>query len=134
MGARGDPKGVFFPSPAGKFVLFFPLWGSSMNFGGVLKRRGSNVHVWSSRVVVCEPRRPGLVGPPQQEKSEEKKKQGKRKKERVNEETEQTPFVRLRPINFDVAHVSTDGRRLEVVAEGLSLFGGNQWFSTPRWC
>ncbi len=24
----------------------------------------SNVHVWSSRVVVCEPRRPGLVGPP----------------------------------------------------------------------
>ena len=24
----------------------------------------SNVHVWSSRAVVCEPRRPGLVGPP----------------------------------------------------------------------
>ena len=24
----------------------------------------SNVQVWSSRAVVCEPRRPGLVGPP----------------------------------------------------------------------
>ena len=31
--------------------------------GGFLKRKGpENVHVWSSRAVVCEPRRPGLVG------------------------------------------------------------------------
>ena len=32
----------------------------------------------------------------------------------------------VRDLDLDLAHVSTDGRRLEVVAEGLSLFGGSQ--------
>ena len=32
----------------------------------------------------------------------------------------------VRDLDLEVAHVSTDGRRLEVVAEGLSLFGGSQ--------
>ena len=54
---------LFFPSPATKFVLFFPLWGSSRGILVVFEAPGrSNVHVWSSRAVVCEPRRPGLVG------------------------------------------------------------------------
>ena len=63
----GGPKisRFFFPSPAGKFALFFPLWGSSRGILVVFEAPGrSNVHVWSSRAVVCEPRRPGLVGPP----------------------------------------------------------------------
>ena len=68
----GAPKGggpkisrFFFPSPATKFVLFFPLWGSSRGILVVFEAPGrSNVRVWSSLVVVCEPRRPGLVGPP----------------------------------------------------------------------
>ena len=56
---------LFFPSPAAKFVLFFPLWGSSRGILVVFEAPGrSNVRVWSSLVVVCEPRRPGLVGPP----------------------------------------------------------------------
>ena len=55
----------FFPSPATKFVLFFPLWGSSRGILVVFEAAvRSNVHVWSSLVVMCEPRRPGLVGPP----------------------------------------------------------------------
>ena len=71
----GAPKGggrtvgaqnfaLFFPSPATVFIF-------SLSFGlfrGILvvfEAPGpSNVRVWSSRVVVCEPRRPGLVGPP----------------------------------------------------------------------
>ena len=56
----GGPEGwgaqnfaLFFPSPAGKFVLFFPLWGLSRGILVVFKASGcSNVHVWSSRVVV----------------------------------------------------------------------------------
>ena len=32
----------------------------------------------------------------------------------------------LRDVDLDLEHVSTDGRRLEVVAEGLSLFGCSQ--------
>ena len=36
-----------------------PKGGAPQGWGG-----RSNVHVWSSRAVVCEPRRPGLVGPP----------------------------------------------------------------------
>ena len=56
--------------------FFFPLppqnsFFSSLSFGlfrGILvvfEASGpSNVHVWSSRAVVCEPGRPGLVGPP----------------------------------------------------------------------
>ena len=56
---------LFFPSPATKFFLFFPLYSLLVEFWWCLKRRRpSNVHVWSSRAVVCEPRRPGLVGPP----------------------------------------------------------------------
>ena len=56
----------FFPSPTGNVILSSLSWGSfSWNFGGVFEAPGrSNVHVWSSRAVVCEPRRPGLVGPP----------------------------------------------------------------------
>ena len=55
---------LFFPSPAGKFVLFFTLWGSSRGILVVFEAPGeapgrTNVHVW-----MCEPRRPGLVGPP----------------------------------------------------------------------
>ena len=59
---------------AQNFALFFPLPSQffifSLSFG--LFREilvvfeapvRSNVHVWSSRAVVCEPRRPGLVGP-----------------------------------------------------------------------
>ena len=50
----GRPKNSrFFPSPAAKFVLFFPLWGSSRGFLVVFEAPGhSNVHVWSSRAVV----------------------------------------------------------------------------------
>ena len=67
MGARrvGGPKfRAFFPCPAAKFVFFFPLWGSSRGILVFEVPEPSNVHVWSSRAVVCEPRRPGLVGPP----------------------------------------------------------------------
>ena len=40
---------LFFPSPAAKFVLFFPLWGSSRGILVVFEAPGrSNVHVWSS--------------------------------------------------------------------------------------
>ena len=69
----GGPKGgkaqnfalFFFPCPAAKFVLFFPLWGSSRGILVVFEAPGrSIVHVWSSWAVVCEPRRPVLVGPP----------------------------------------------------------------------
>ena len=61
---------------AQNFALFFPLPPNvfdyfSLSFGlfrGILVVFEvpvcSNVHVWSSRAVVCEPRRPGLVGPP----------------------------------------------------------------------
>ena len=44
---------AFFPSPAAKFVLFFPLWGSARGILVVFEAPGrSNVHVWSSLVVV----------------------------------------------------------------------------------
>ena len=54
----GGPKGeggpkfrAFFPSPAAKFVLFFPLWGSSRGILVVFEAPGrSNVRVWSSLV------------------------------------------------------------------------------------
>ena len=68
VGARrvGGPKfRAFFSYSRRKISFFSSLSGVfSWNFGGVLKTKTSNVHVWSSRVVVCEPRRPGLVGPP----------------------------------------------------------------------
>ena len=60
---------------ARNFALFFLVPPQNSFFssfsGGVLVEfwwcfeapGRSNVHVWSSRVVVCEPRRPGLVGP-----------------------------------------------------------------------
>ena len=63
----GGPKfRAFFSLTATIFFLSSLSWGSfSCNFGGVFEAQGrSNVHVWSSLVVVCEPRRPGLVGPP----------------------------------------------------------------------
>ena len=46
----GGPKlcVFFFPSPATKFVLFFPLWGSSRGILVVFEAPGSsNVHVWA---------------------------------------------------------------------------------------
>ena len=43
----GGPKFRFFPSPSAKCILFFPLWVSSRGILGP-----SNVHVWSSLVVV----------------------------------------------------------------------------------
>ena len=44
---------LFFPSPAAKFVLFFPLWRSSRGILVVFEAPGrSNVHVWSSLVVM----------------------------------------------------------------------------------
>ena len=73
LGARrvGGPKGGGAP----KFRAFFSLSRHkirsfcvslgvfSWNFSGVLEAPGpSNVRVWSSLVVVCEPRRPGLGG------------------------------------------------------------------------
>ena len=36
----GPKFGAFFPSPATKFVLFFPLWGPFVEFWWCLKRRG----------------------------------------------------------------------------------------------
>ena len=74
----GPPSaGQPFPWTAQNFALFFslscckirsflpPLGVFSLNFGGVFEAPvRSNVLVWSSRAVVCEPRRPGLVGPP----------------------------------------------------------------------
>ena len=32
----------------------------------------------------------------------------------------------MQDLDLDLQHASMDGRRLEVVAEGLSLFGGSQ--------
>ena len=68
----GGPKGGgpkisrFFSLSRRKIRSFLPSLGGS--FRGILvvfEAPGrSNVHVWSSRGVVCEPRRPGLVWPP----------------------------------------------------------------------
>ena len=56
---------LFFPSPATVFILFSLSFGLFRGILVVFEAPGpSNVRVWSSRVVVCEPRRPGLVGPP----------------------------------------------------------------------
>ena len=56
---------LFFPSPATVFILFSLSFGLFRGILVVFEAPGrSNVHVWSSRAVVCEPRRPGLVGPP----------------------------------------------------------------------
>ena len=45
VGARNFA--LFSPSPAAKFVLFFPLWAVfSWNFGGVLKRRDAQMCVF----------------------------------------------------------------------------------------
>ena len=53
VGARrvGGPKfRAFFPCPAAKFVLFFPLWGSSRGILVVFEAPGrSNVNVWALR-------------------------------------------------------------------------------------
>ena len=55
----------FFPLPPQFFVLFSLSFGLFRGILVVFEAPGpSNVHVWSSRAVVCEPRRPGLVGPP----------------------------------------------------------------------
>ena len=64
----GGPKisRFFFPLPPQFFILFsLSCWSFPLNFGGVFEAPGpSNVRVWRSRPVVCEPRRPSLVGPP----------------------------------------------------------------------
>ena len=45
----------FFPSPAAKLVLFFPLWAVfSLNFGGVLKRRGAQMCTFGVLGLSCE--------------------------------------------------------------------------------
>ena len=55
----------FFPFPPQFFILFSISFGLFREILVVFEARvRSNVHVWSSRAVVCEPRRPGLVGPP----------------------------------------------------------------------
>ena len=54
---------LFFPSPATVFILFSLSFGLFRGILVVFEAPGrSNMHVWSSRAVVCEPRRPGLVG------------------------------------------------------------------------
>ena len=54
----------FFPSPAAKFVLFFPLWGSFRGILVVFETPGrSNVRVWSSLGLSCETP-PHQTGPP----------------------------------------------------------------------
>ena len=63
----GPPKiSLFFlPSPATKFVLFFPLWGSSRGILVVfLKRRDAQMCTFRLSGCRVKPRRPGLVGPP----------------------------------------------------------------------
>ena len=64
---RWGPKisRFFFPLPPQFFILFSLSFGLFRGILVVFEAPGpSNVHVWSSRAVVCEPRRPGLVGPP----------------------------------------------------------------------
>ena len=52
----GRPKfRAFFPSPAAKFVLFFPLWGSSRGFLVVfLKRRDPHICTFGELWLLCE--------------------------------------------------------------------------------
>ena len=55
----------FFSFSRHSFHSFLLLFWSFRGILVVFEAPGrSNVHVWSSRAVVCEPRRPGLVGPP----------------------------------------------------------------------
>ena len=55
----------FFLLPPQFFILFSLSFGLFRGNLVLFEAPGrSNVHVWSSRAVVCEPRRPGLVGPP----------------------------------------------------------------------
>ena len=67
-GARrveGPKFRAFFALSHRKFHSLFSLWGFSRGILVVFEAPGrSNVRVWSSLVVMCEPRRPGLVGPP----------------------------------------------------------------------
>ena len=61
---RWEPKisRFFFPLPP-QFSFFSISFGLFRGILVVFEAPGrSNVHVWSSRAVVCEPRRPGLVG------------------------------------------------------------------------
>ena len=61
----GQNFALFPPSPAKMFFLLSLSLGVFRGILVVFEALGrSNVHVWSSRAVVCEPRRPGLVGPP----------------------------------------------------------------------
>ena len=56
---------LFFPCPAAKFVLFSLSGGLLVEFWWCLKRRGAQMCTFGVLgAVVCEPRRPGLVGPP----------------------------------------------------------------------
>ena len=53
----GEPKiSRFFSCPAAKFVLFFPLWGSSRGILVVFEAPGrSNVHVWALGLSCASP-------------------------------------------------------------------------------
>ena len=96
VGARrvGSPKfRAFFPSPATKFVLFFPLWGSSRGILVVFEVPGrSNVHVWSSLVVkppgvhttTREPKRAHLRVPAFKNTTKIQREDTQRGKKRVN--------------------------------------------------
>ena len=66
-GPEGCPKfrAFFSPVPPQNSFFSFLSGGSSRGILVVFEVPGrSNVHVWSSQAVVCEPRRSGLVGPP----------------------------------------------------------------------
>ena len=61
----GGPKfRAFLISPAAKFVLFFPLWGSSAEFWWCLKRRGAQMCafgvLWLSYEAPAAPKPPGF--------------------------------------------------------------------------
>ncbi len=67
VGARtvGAQNFALFPLPPQFLFLLPSLVGLFRGILVVFEAPGrSNVHVWSSRAVVCEPWRPGLVGPP----------------------------------------------------------------------
>ena len=94
MGGGGPKFRAFFISPAAKFVLFFPLWGSSVEFWWCLKRRDAQMCAVGVLWLFCEAPAahlsvPALQTPPKfNEKTpperEERKKfpAGERKKER----------------------------------------------------
>ena len=112
----GGPKGggpkfrAFFSLSRHRFAVSVSLWGSSRGILVVfLKRRGAqNVHVWSSRGVVCESWRPGLVGPPgfhtttREPKRENENCGGRREKKRAKFWAVRRRVVRWRVVRWRV--------------------------------